>query len=1525
MVSQPVWHPDELFERAERDARDYSIFPGNRAPSISTPIDGLLDTKFCNRQAWELRHLAVDQYITEVLEPAEAPSRPSAKKIIGQLRGGVVKEISNGPLYAVELELEFDSGPRRVGILAQDRDSNNGVWAPEHHKEAAEIVRQYGDLAIPIVTFMDTPGADASAEANSNNQAHSISRLLAEMCNAPTASVGIVYGLGYSGGAIPLATTNVLLCVRTAVFNTIQPKGLASIARQYNLSWQECARYVGLSSYELLGKGVVDGVIDYAPEDKESEVQRLQAAIGRAIESIEQSSRNFAAHEPIVLQQYQRAVSRYLNPPPQLEQIKSLSAFSFADARRAVPDVFGQSMRHLRYVGLRRRIRTSTLEVYGRLADAEIPAGDLAERTRLAHERTFSEWLEDPDRIVYSDPLAKALKVYRQRREGLAKDRSRITSLLLGEPQRNYENAREALCFNLALYLYNRWKMASTYNFRRLIDLLAARDNRRRGDEIFDIPDAEVTVRDIVFDSELRETLTRNFVNLLIFDALYDSIVNGFADIAEEARVGHTISEASLQKLLEESLEIASKQVQSDEEMDETGRFLRANSNLFSSWIRYFIKFNGRGAFLKEVEEWKRVAFTRLSDALLVLITFLFETLIPEFLTSQSSKKAYSGNIKPKRIGKRKDFWNQLEIAYNDVLVQRILDKLKKQKLTSAEAIKQRFFVDFEEMNDNLMTADPVNFPGLRLSIERSLNKGIKPCGVITGIARLGFGSGARVGVLISNVDFQAGAFDMASSEKLSRLLSECVKQRLPVVCFVSSGGMQTKEGPAALFAMAISNDRITRFIRDNDLPIIVFGFGDCTGGSQASFVTHPMVQTYYFSGCNMPFAGRVVVPSFLPSQSIVSNYLSRVPGAMRGLVHHPFAPTLDDDLREIDPDVPVPGESVEEVITRVFEGSYLPKTQQPEDTSTPTAQALMGPVKRTLIHARGCTAVKLTRIAKRLGVSVVLVQSDPDMDSVATDMLTGSDEVVSLGGQTPDESYLNAMSVFAIAKREGVDSLHPGIGFLSENEDFARTCRHRGLNFIGPYAKNMAVMGNKSNAINTALQNNVPVVPGSHGILTSGTATQEVAQRIGYPVLLKAVHGGGGKGIKIVRGSDQIEEAFATVFAEAKSAFGNGDLYLEKYIESLRHIEVQILRDAHGNTKILGLRDCSVQRNNQKLLEESESTMLPAQLEEDAYRYSRGLADAIDYLGAGTVEFIYDLQANALYFMEMNTRLQVEHPVTELTTGISIVEQQFRIAEAASIEHLDINQHGYAIEARITAERGAYDADGNIDFIPTPGQVAECEFPRADNVEVIATISEGKNISPFYDSLVAQVIVYGHDRVDGIAKAIQYLQSIRIEGICTNIPLLVRILHDEQFQQGRFDTSYLPEFLRRIDGNQLLNEMERTGISTTHMDTSIEIEDSDELKVLSPQTGIFYARPSPSDAPYVAVGDTIAIDQTLCQVEAMKMFTSIALASYNGSQEVYAAGHLYEVVRINQANGAQVNTGDLLFVIKPVASQVAA
>ena len=1518
-------HRDDLFLSAERVAQDYSLFAGDTPPSISSDIQGLLSAANIATMLDRLRKMSVDDYIAEVLDPAEVKTRTSAKTVIQQLSLEIIRQVDEGPLYAAEIELPFRDGARRIGVLAQNRAVKNGVWMPEHHLMAVDIVHRYGEMNLPVVTFMDTPGADAGAEANTNNQAHSISRLITEMCNIHVPTVGIVYGLGYSGGAIPLAATNVLLAVRTGVFNTIQPKGLASIARQYNLSWQESARYVGVSTYELFKRRVIDGIVNWAPEDKGKSTEPLIEAITSSIESIEGATAKFVVDGKGIIKHYRRSVNRFYNPSEALQQLQSVSSLSLARSTTSFPNVFGLGCRYIRYLGLRRRISASTVETYGRLADEEIPAGDLKERKVNARMKAFEEWNDDPDKIVYNEVLQKSWLNFTQKRTELSQDRNRLASLILGAPRKNYEDASNQLCFDIGLYLYNRWKSASKYNFVRMSQIMLEASNGSENtgkDTAFKLADNEVTLKDVINVPELRGELLNEFKNILIFDALYNSIVDNFGKIAQETREFHVLSEKTLTELLEQPLSSGSQVVSRimDTESGDKKDSLEDISLRFSEWLAEFARYKKRGKFLKDVEEWKRGAFPRLSESLLVLITFFFESLIPRYFSAQKSGKTYDGSINPVHIGKRKDFWNQLSIASNSLLIQRVLDEQKAKKLTSVEAFKKRFLKDFSELDANIMTANPVAFPGFRVSIEKALEGGITPCGVVTGIARFNFGKEQEVGVCISNVAFQAGAFDMAGAEKLCKLLVECAGRSLPVVCFISSGGMQTKEGPNSLFSMAIVNDRITRFIRDNDLPVIVFGFGDCTGGSQASFVTHPLVQTYYFSGTDMPFAGRVVVPSFLPSMSTVSNYLFRIEGAMRGLVKHPFAEDLDGLLRDIDPTIAIPTETVEEVIERVFEGTYLPEQEPVTEAMVALEPELMQPIKRVLIHARGCTAVKLVRIARQRKTEIVLVQSDPDMDSVAADMLGPDDQVISLGGQTSDESYLNAHSVLAIASRLQVDALHPGIGFLSENERFARLCREHSLNFIGPYARSMEVMGNKSNAINTAMSLSVPVVPGSHGILTSGEATSRVAGEVKYPVLLKAVHGGGGKGIQVVHNPDDIEEAFHKVCAEAKSAFGNGDVYLEKYVESLRHIEIQLLRDSHGNTITLGLRDCSVQRNNQKLIEESGSTLLPEELEQAAYEYTGKLADAVDYLGAGTVEFIYDLPSNAIYFMEMNTRLQVEHPVTEWTTGVSIVDEQFRIAEGHSIANLEIDRKGYAIEARITAEKAAIDANGAIDFIPTPGRITRCEFPDSDDLEVISAVSEGKTISPFYDSLIAQVICYGEDRQDAIGKLLQVLGSTDIRGVCTNIPLLKRILQDEVFTGGDYDTGYLPAYLARADGAELVREMEYSGVdSSAPSGSDLQIEGTDELKVLAPMTGIFYTTASPSEPEYAQCGDVVDIHQTLCQIEAMKIFTQVSLGSIDAQGDTYKRDNKYEVVRVNIENSAQINEGDLLFVIKPV------
>ena len=1516
---------DELFISAEKIAKDFTLFSGDEEFVISRHVEGLLNEDEVDASLSSISDMSVDEYIATTVQPAEDPARPAAREVLKSFNARIIRDQSQGAFYSAEMEVDFGDCFRRIGVIAQDRTSNNGAWMPEHHHMACDAAHMFAEMALPIVCLMDTPGADAGEVANANNQAHSISRLIAVLANVNVPTVGVIIGIGYSGGAIPMANSNILLSVRDGIFNTIQPKGLASIARKYNLSWQECAKAVGVSPVELYRQGCIDGVIDFAPSDRGDKQQNLLRAVVSSITSIEQSVGKFVESNPNLLKHYEISVKRFLNPSEKLASIQNATNMMAPASATSHANLFGITYRYMRYLTARKRLKSMTKGNYGRLAGEEVPAGDLAGRIDLEKEYVFGEWLQNPDRVVYEDQLLKPWKNFVSKRDELASERGTIAKFVFGEPQENFDKAKAELCFTISFFLYNRWKVGAQNNFSSLIQYL---QDEKTTPSRTDIPDLkQITLLDVILNEEIRHDCLVAFQNILIFDFVYDHVTNNLASIAEEANSTKSLSKEAVTNLQVDALQAALETFNrlGLEKKDEQAHSAEGLKTQFEDWLQFFISHSARGELLASVEEWKTIGHPQTSDVLFVIITFFFEKLLPEYYKSEQSDAKYRGIINPARIGRRKDFWNRLTIAYHDLLIQDLLRKEKKKANKGTGRFLDRFVEGFVETNADLISANPVNFPGFRISIEQAMEKGVTPCGVVTGIGDFKIGKDKQhVGLVVSNVAFQAGAFDMAAAAKFCSLLVTCAEQQLPVVCFISSGGMQTKEGAAALFSMAVVNDRITRFVRDNDLPIIAFGFGDCTGGAQASFVTHPLVQTYYFSGTNMPFAGQMVVPSYLPATSTLANYLYLVPGAMQGLVKHPFAETLDDELRSIDQSIPIPVSTVESVVARALEGYVSQDAKREVALEKVDARALMQPIKRTLIHARGCTAVKLIRIAQRRGIEVILVASDPDMDSVPVAMLGENDRVVCIGGNTSDESYLNANSVIRVAEYEGVDSLHPGIGFLAENSQFANLCINHGVNFIGPSVYSMETMGNKSNAINTALKLNVPVVPGSHGILSTADRAAKVANDIGYPVLIKAVHGGGGKGIQVVESPDDIHAFFHKVSAEAKSAFGNGDIYLEKFITKLRHIEVQILRDSHGNTRILGIRDCSVQRNNQKVLEESGSTMLPENLKKDVQNFAGAIAQEVDYVGAGTVEFIYDLDANSVYFMEMNTRLQVEHPVTEWVTGVDIVGKQFAIASGEAIDDIEVEEKGYAIEVRVTAEKAAQDSDGVVQLLPDPGYVSECIFPEQENIELISMVDADKIVSPFYDSLIAQVVCYGTDRDDTIAKMYDYLSTVSIKGISTNIPLLKRILKDEIFVGGIYDTTYLPKFLDAVDKEALITEIEEsaTGVAVDFNIDDFRIEGTDELKVVSNSMGIYYSKASPAEPEFVEVGDVVSVNDPLCLMEAMKIYSSINLKSFNKvGAELFSSDTKYRVERINNANGQQVSSGDLLFVVSPVES----
>ena len=446
---------------------------------------------------------------------------------------------------------------------------------------------------------------------------------------------------------------------------------------------------------------------------------------------------------------------------------------------------------------------------------------------------------------------------------------------------------------------------------------------------------------------------------------------------------------------------------------------------------------------------------------------------------------------------------------------------------------------------------------------------------------------------------------------------------------------------------------------------------------------------------------------------------------------------------------------------------------------------------KKVLIANRGEIALRIIRVCKQLGIKTVAVYSQADRDSLHVRF---ADEAVCIGPPPSRESYLKIPRIIAAAEITGADAIHPGYGFLAENAGFAEICTTSAIKFIGPTPAMISAMGDKAVAKETMRKAGVPVVPGSESVLSSVDEAREIARSIAYPVIIKASAGGGGRGMRIVREEAEMENAYGTARHEAEQAFNNPDLYLEKYIEQPRHVEIQVFGDEHGNVIHFGEHDCSVQRRHQKLIEESPSPVV-----DEALRTKMGEAaikgcKAVDYVNAGTVEFLVDRDRN-FYFMEMNTRIQVEHPVSEQVTGHDLIKLQLQIAAGERLPKKKIVQRGHAMECRINAEDPAHD------FRPSPGKITDFHMPGGFGVRVDTHAYAGYTVPPYYDSLTAKLIVYAQTRDGAINKMAGALEEFVIEGIKTTIPFHRQVMGNEKFRSGKFDTSFLDTFIFETSG----------------------------------------------------------------------------------------------------------------------------
>lgn len=443
---------------------------------------------------------------------------------------------------------------------------------------------------------------------------------------------------------------------------------------------------------------------------------------------------------------------------------------------------------------------------------------------------------------------------------------------------------------------------------------------------------------------------------------------------------------------------------------------------------------------------------------------------------------------------------------------------------------------------------------------------------------------------------------------------------------------------------------------------------------------------------------------------------------------------------------------------------------------------------KKVLIANRGEIALRVHRACHEMGIKTVAVHSEADADAMHVRL---ADESVCIGPASSLDSYLNIPAIISAAEISNADAIHPGYGFLSENAQFADIVAEHGITFIGPTADHIRLMGDKVAAKDTMIKLGVPVVPGSDGGVEPGPEAAKVAEKIGYPVLIKAASGGGGRGMKIVETPEDLQAGMSAARREAKGAFGDDTIYMEKFLKTPRHIEYQIMADSHGNVIHLGERDCSLQRRHQKILEEAPSPILKEDQRAEMGKIVTNAIKKFGYLGAGTIEFLYE--NGTFYFIEMNTRLQVEHPVTEMVTGIDLVREQIRVAAGMPLSHSqdDITLSGHAIECRINAEDAR-------NFTPSPGQITHYHTPGGLGVRVDSALYDGYSIPPYYDSLISKLIVHGKTREEALMRLRRSLEEYVINGVNTTIPLHMALVEDDEFRSGVYDIHWLSHFLER-------------------------------------------------------------------------------------------------------------------------------
>lgn len=1440
-------------------------------------------------------------FYDKFIAPTEGPGlevRLSAKDIFNELNTKIISFFESGPLFVAHCILfspKDSSTYRELGFIGQNHKKARGIFQPEHHHKTIEYLRLFENLNIPVITFMDTPGADAGAIANSKLQSHSISACISQFAKIRVPIVGIIAGAGNSGGAIPYATADRVLCFEDAYMSTIHPAALADIVRRLGFTKEQCAKFVRISSYQLCIDGIVDAIIKINGISGNENMDNLEYAIFDAVEDIEQGY--IKRHNIIDLKTLKNAYPHYLanhltnSKTGKIHNIFSTYLQREYEKESSDPLTFIEYSRKVeRSIRLRTRLKFTTASYWHNQSDTidqnkkyiSAPSTDADEE-----DTTAGEYIEKLGTIKISflpEEFQKAI----HREFGSHRIRNVFEFRL---KEKKSKRRKHRIAYEYILFLISAHKNKTPDFLKYFIQHISKNYD-------FPIEFIETSDKD---PQDLKELIDYIYPQLIyhsdqmiklfkIIKYCFDNINKIIPSIKRE----HEFSKSDAEKLLKANIE-------NDPEVFQKWIFRNAKHHIIA---------------VNNILKGMKRQYPRIPIELFNVMEAILTTNIPSLYQSK-----YKAKITPKNTSE--DYWIKLDRAYKDTIISNILDRVKKEKKHIIVDDILQFFSGFSELDRDIVSINPTNFPEFSRSIIKSL-KGKYYNALISGTAYFKDkqDQSIKVGLIISNSTFQAGSTDMASGEKFARAFSYFGQNNLPVIMFISSGGMQTKEGTGSLFTMSIANDAINKYLEYADLPVICFPFRDCTGGAQASFVTHPDIHTFYLSGTELPFAGARVVPEPLPYPCRLSNYLVAVDDAMSGLVKNPFDSFIDSEFIKLgDPELKIPTLSIQEVISKILIKQIKKLHEKPITAQVPTLKPKKLQFTKVMIPNRGDVAINLIKKLRRKGITPILGHSRSDRFSLAYTQASIYGHTVELGPGPVSQSYLKKFNIIQAAKTFGAEAIHPGIGFLAENHDFSKLCNDNQLVFIGPSPDSIRLMGDKAMAREIMVNNNIPVVPGSDGTVNDLENAKKVSSRIKYPVMLKAAYGGGGRGMRMVFSEDELETSFNEAFYEAKSSFGAGDIYIEKLIQKPRHIEVQVLADMEGNTLILGERDCTVQRNHQKLIEESPSPVLPQDLREKVFEYARKAVGASNYHNAGTVEFIMDIENNDIYFMEMNTRLQVEYAVSEMVTDQDIISHQINIAQgnALPISQKDINFNGYAIEVRINAE--SINKDGSI--TPRTGIIEDVRFPDHNWLRIDTYIYPGCRISPYYDSMIAKIIVWGEDRKQGIQRMIEVLNQTVIKGVPTNIPLQKLILKNNIFQSGEYSTAFLKELLENENISELYQDTEKEQQEAQNLFSSenINIPDSNMVKVLANIDGVFYRSSNPKANPFIEIGDIIDTGTTICLLESMKKYYPIKLELFTHSPSddpVYPAKR-YKVIQFLVEDASEVEKGQAVIIIQPI------